>query len=102
MPFPKHVPPLCDPRCRRGCIKNRDLAAYDALSADRLKLGRFHPWISQSYAEGAGPSYFTRKCYPTSTSSMNSDTRCSLNYVAHDSKLVGLTQNARDMVKGVL
>ena len=36
-------------------IKNQDFAAYDALSAERLKLGRFQPWISQSYAEGAKP-----------------------------------------------
>jgi hypothetical protein len=39
-------------------IKDRDFAAYDALSTERLKLGRFHPWIGQSYAEGAKPVVF--------------------------------------------
>jgi hypothetical protein len=39
-------------------IKAQDLSAYDALSAERLSLGRFQPWISQSFAEGAKPVVF--------------------------------------------
>ncbi|MGY3582566.1 hypothetical protein ACVIGB_008369 [Bradyrhizobium sp. USDA 4341] len=35
-----------------AAIKAQDFAAYDALSAERLKLGRFQPWISQSFARG--------------------------------------------------
>ncbi len=41
-----------------AAIKAQDFAAYDALSAERLKLGRFQPWISQSFAEGAKPVVF--------------------------------------------
>jgi hypothetical protein len=41
-----------------AAIKAQDFSAYDALSAERLKLGRFHPWISQSFAEGAKPVVF--------------------------------------------
>ena len=36
-----------------GRSKAFDFAAYDALSAEQLKLGRFQPWIGQSFAEGA-------------------------------------------------
>lgn len=39
-------------------IKAQDFSAYDALSADQLSLGRFQPWISQSFAEGAKPVVF--------------------------------------------
>jgi hypothetical protein len=35
-----------------------DFAAYDNISAEQLKLGRFQPWISQSFAEGAKPVVF--------------------------------------------
>jgi hypothetical protein len=41
-----------------AAIKNQDFATYDALSSERLKLGRFQPWISQSYADGAKPVVF--------------------------------------------
>lgn len=41
-----------------AAIKAQDFSAYDALSAERLKLGRFQPWISQSFAEGAKPVVF--------------------------------------------
>jgi hypothetical protein len=41
-----------------AAIKTRDFSAYDALSAERLKLGRFQRWISQSFAEGAKPMMF--------------------------------------------
>ena len=41
-----------------AAIEARDFSAYDALSAERLKLGRFQPWISQSFAEGAKPVVF--------------------------------------------
>jgi hypothetical protein len=39
-------------------INAQDLSAYDALSAERLSLGRFQPWISRSFAEGAKPVVF--------------------------------------------
>jgi hypothetical protein len=41
-----------------AAIKAQDFSAYDALSTERLKLGRFQPWISQSFAEGAKPVVF--------------------------------------------
>lgn len=41
-----------------AAVKKKDFVAYDALSSERLKLGRFQPWISQSYAEGAKPVVF--------------------------------------------
>lgn len=41
-----------------AAIKAQDFSAYDALSAQQLKLGRFQPWISQSFAEGAKPVVF--------------------------------------------
>lgn len=41
-----------------AAIKALDFAAYDTLSAEQLKLGRFQSWISQSFAEGAKPVVF--------------------------------------------
>ncbi len=41
-----------------AAIKALDFAAYDALSAEQPTLGRFQPWISQSFAEGAKPVVF--------------------------------------------
>ena len=45
-------------------IKAQDLSAYDALSAERLSLGRFQPWISQSFAKGAKPVVFHPSGFP--------------------------------------
>jgi len=39
-------------------LKQRNVAEYERLSAEQLKLAKFQPWIQHSFGEGAGPVYF--------------------------------------------
>ncbi|HJU03839.1 MAG TPA: hypothetical protein VJ692_01715 [Nitrospiraceae bacterium] len=39
-------------------VKGHDLAEYDRLSVEQLKLGRFRPWIQHSFEEKAKPIVF--------------------------------------------
>jgi len=39
-------------------VKKHHFAEYDRLSAEQLKLGRFHPWVQHSSEESAKPVLF--------------------------------------------